>query len=128
MKNFLFSPRGRIARSAFWKAALVYVAAAGIVFGLLAALWQVIPGQDVDGNFSVEGARAIPYLILIFGYLGLCVWSGICVGMKRYHDRGKSGAWILIQLVPIVGPLWYLIEAGFLRGTEGPNRYGAEPA
>lgn len=49
------------------------------------------------------------------------------MAIKRYHDRDKSGAWVLIQLVPFVGPFWYVIEAGCLRGTVGPNRYGPDP-
>jgi uncharacterized membrane protein YhaH (DUF805 family) len=27
----------------------------------------------------------------------------------------------------VVGGVWYLIECGFLRGTEGSNRYGMDP-
>ncbi len=55
------------------------------------------------------------------------VWIGFAVGVKRYHDRGKSGWWVLIVLVPVIGGLWYLIECGFLRGTIGPNAYGPDP-
>jgi uncharacterized membrane protein YhaH (DUF805 family) len=29
--------------------------------------------------------------------------------------------------VPIIGPIWALVECGFLRGTEGPNAYGPDP-
>ncbi len=47
--------------------------------------------------------------------------------MKRYHDRNKSGWWVLIVFVPVIGGLWYLIECGFLRGTPGPNNYGPDP-
>ena len=56
------------------------------------------------------------------------VWIGLAVGVKRYHDRGKSGWWVLIALVPVIGGLWYLIECGFLRGTIGPNAYGPDLA
>ena len=34
------------------------------------------------------------------------------------------GWWVLIGLIPIIGALWLLIELGFLKGTDGPNRYG----
>jgi uncharacterized membrane protein YhaH (DUF805 family) len=47
--------------------------------------------------------------------------------VKRYHDRNKSGWWILIVFVPVIGGLWYFIECGFLRGTPGPNTYGPDP-
>jgi len=34
--------------------------------------------------------------------------------------------WILIVLSIVIG-LWALVELGFLRGTQGPNRYGPDP-
>ena len=52
---------------------------------------------------------------------------GIIVQIKRWHDRDKSGWWVLINLVPCIGPFWALIECGFLRGTPGPNKYGPDP-
>ncbi len=55
------------------------------------------------------------------------VYPGINLGIKRFHDRDKSGWWVLIILVPIIGPIWYFIEAGCLRGTVGPNRFGPDP-
>ena len=48
----------------------------------------------------------------------------IIVYIKRFHDRDKSGWWVLIGLIPIIGALWLLVELGFLKGTDGPNRFG----
>ena len=45
----------------------------------------------------------------------------INLGIKRFHDLGKTGWWVLIGFVPIIGGLWYLIEAGFLPGAKGPT-------
>ena len=36
---------------------------------------------------------------------------GIAVGIRRMHDIGKSGWWILINLVPIIGGIWFIILA-----------------
>ena len=55
------------------------------------------------------------------------IYPSIVLYAKRWHDRGKSGWWTLILLVPVIGGLWMLIECGFLRGTDGPNRFGADP-
>ena len=65
----------------------------------------------------------IPAIIvsLVFLYPALAVYT------KRWHDRGKSGWWSLIMLVPFIGPIWALVELGFLSGTPGPNQYGADP-
>ena len=57
----------------------------------------------------------------------LAFWISLAVGVKRWHDRNKSGWWMLIILVPVIGSLWYLIECGFLKGTTGPNTYGPDP-
>ena len=35
-----------------------------------------------------------------------------------------NGWWVLIGLIPIIGGIWLLIELGFLKGTDGPNRFG----
>ena len=50
------------------------------------------------------------------------------VHIKRFHDRDKSGWWVLIGLIPIIGAIWLLIELGFLKGTPGPNRFGSPVA
>lgn len=127
MVNYLFSPNGRLNRARFWLAALIYVAAMVLLVILYMILWQIIPGTTEGGEFKVEGVTALPYIGLGIAYMIVAVWSGICVAIKRFHDRGKSGAWVLIQLIPIVGALWYFIEAGCLRGTVGPNQYGPDP-
>ncbi|MDK1017721.1 MAG: DUF805 domain-containing protein, partial [Actinomycetota bacterium] len=46
---------------------------------------------------------------------------------KRWHDRDKSGWWMLIAFVPIIGGLWAFIETGLLQGTESDNQYGPNP-
>ena len=43
----------------------------------------------------------------------------ILVDIKRRHDRDKSGWWMPILFVPIIGAIWL-----FLAGTPGPNRFG----
>jgi uncharacterized membrane protein YhaH (DUF805 family) len=52
------------------------------------------------------------------------IWPSLAIATKRWHDRDKSGWWNLINLVPLVGPFWSLIECGFLPGTDGQNRFG----
>ena len=55
------------------------------------------------------------------------IYPIIALYAKRWHDRGKSGWWTLIGLIPIIGGLWILIELGFLKGTYGSNQYGPDP-
>ena len=48
----------------------------------------------------------------------------LAVYVKRFHDRGKSGWWVLIAFLPLIGFFWILIELGMLAGDPGPNTYG----
>lgn len=63
--------------------------------------------------------------LLAFVLLLATMVVGVATSVKRWHDRGKSGSWYFISLIPIVGPIWALVELGFLPGTPGDNRYGA---
>lgn len=56
----------------------------------------------------------------------LVLWPAIATSVKCWHDRDKSGWWVLINLIPVLGTLWVLVENGFLRGTPGPNRFGED--
>lgn len=58
----------------------------------------------------------------------LLFWPTLAVSVKRWHDRNKSGWWVLIALVPFVGWIWVLVENGFLRGDAGANRFGDPPS
>jgi uncharacterized membrane protein YhaH (DUF805 family) len=50
----------------------------------------------------------------------------IAVGVRRLHDIDKSGWWLLIGFVPILGMIVLIIFA-VRPGTEGPNRFGPAP-
>jgi uncharacterized membrane protein YhaH (DUF805 family) len=50
----------------------------------------------------------------------------LTVGIRRLHDIGKSGWWVLIGFVPLIGPLILLYFA--VQPSEGDNDYGPAPA
>lgn len=54
-------------------------------------------------------------------------WSLLAVAIKRYHDQGRRGWWLLLLLIPIIGPLWVVWSLGFRKGMHSENRYGAVP-
>ena len=108
LKRYLFSFEGRVTRLEYWMFYVPLIIGYIIVF-IFAAV------------FGEEAATIILYL------LGLVyIWSVIAIQVKRWHDRDKSGWWILINIIPIIG-FWALIENGFLSGTEGKNRFGEDP-
>ena len=108
--EFLFSAKGRASRSQFW---LKWV----LPYFIVTIVLEII----VFSVFSQNTASVILGL-----YFLAALWPTICVYIKRAHDRGRSGAFILLFLVPILN-LWPLIELLFLPGTTGSNEYGADP-
>lgn len=52
---------------------------------------------------------------------------GLAVTIRRLHDTDRSGAWYFIQLVPVIGAIWFLVLM-CLPGTHGTNRFGPDSA
>ena len=122
----LFSFDGRLNRAKFWLILIVTDIAMFVLLGILMAATGGSMTMGADGSMPEVGGGVVGSLVALVIILA-AVWIGLAVGIKRFHDRGKSGWWVLIALVPVVGALWYLIECGFLRGTPGPNSYGPDP-
>ena len=51
---------------------------------------------------------------------------GLAVSIRRLHDIDRTGWWLLIVLIPIIGTI-ILIVWFVKRGDEGNNRFGANP-
>ena len=139
-KTLLFSFSGRVNRAKYWLTVLIVMIAwfaAAIIGGILSAVLGFTIGMGV---FAIVGLA-----VVVFG-----IWAGSAVGLKRLHDREKSGWWLLVfWLLPNVlggagnalggfagGALsiasvgifvWAIVELGCLKGTTGPNMYGADP-
>jgi len=109
IKEIMFSFKGRIPRKTYWYSALGMILASFVLMFLVALL--------TGGN---ESAISVIMLIL---YIPL-IWVSLAIQVKRWHDRNKSGWWVLISFVPLIGPIWALIENGFLAGDEAENRFG----
>lgn len=50
----------------------------------------------------------------------------ISISVRRLHDIGRSGWWLLLIFVPLIGMIVLLIWFA-TRGNAGPNRYGPDP-
>jgi uncharacterized membrane protein YhaH (DUF805 family) len=73
----------------------------------------------VEGMFGSPG-----YLGLIYSLAVLL--PGIGVSIRRLHDTNKSGWWLLILLIPLVGTI-VLIVFMATDGTPGDNQFGPNP-
>jgi uncharacterized membrane protein YhaH (DUF805 family) len=141
--SYLFtSLDGRISRKPYWIGLLVMIAAAIVVFIALGFVLGVESRAFRVAGFVVQLALLYPSIALM---------------AKRLHDRNRPTWWAAIVMVPailqgllnamgVIGdPLnqnaldylfglvmfvvgvWFLIELGFLRGTQGANQYGPDP-
>lgn len=130
MKWLLGSFSGRIPRSKFWIGYLtVFATVLFLVYPLIGFIIFLAAKAEASGQGMSGGTIAI---LAVLGIIALIffvlanIWA-LAVYAKRWHDRGKSGWWSLILLIPYVGGLWLLVELGFLKGNSGPNQYGADP-
>jgi uncharacterized membrane protein YhaH (DUF805 family) len=111
--DILFSFKGRIRRLHFWLYVLgVWAISTGSVFALFALRPDMWMSQGT----------------IIFSLLQVTLfWSHLAVLTKRWHDRGKSGWWSLIMIIPIIGFFYTLIECGLMDGEPSSNQYGSSP-
>ncbi len=86
--------------------------------------WRISRARE-----TVERPLLFTNLVLAFGVVIFFFfsWTSLAVGAKRCHDRGRSGWFQLITLIPLIGSLWLFVELGLLKGKEGENRFGPDP-
>lgn len=99
---------GRARRKEFW------------MFGLISA----IISYSIMGIAMATGIEALMYLSYIYSLVVFLPSLGVSV--RRLHDIGKSGWFILIAFIPIIGAIW-LIVLFFKDSDEGTNEYGTNP-
>ncbi|HWD67671.1 MAG TPA: DUF805 domain-containing protein [Caulobacteraceae bacterium] len=124
--RILFSPFGRIGRMAYWLGSIFQSIALLLALDLtnfaqtqMSAIRSMPPETLKAHTGDALGLAAVALLSI-----SICLWWGFAIAAKRWHDRGKTGFWVLINLLPLIGPLWQFIECGFLPGTLGRNPYG----
>lgn len=137
IKELLFSFQGRIGRKVYWTWNVIYYLA---IFGF---------GMGVNILFPTISHLVLPVFLIV------ALVPDLAITAKRWHDRGKSSWWLLLNVPLVFGRLmspshtdpmlaptaeqmiafttsmicgtWILVECGFLRGKEGENQYGPEP-
>ena len=118
---------GRIPRSKFWLGVIILFVVQWIVWMVFAMTFgmemMAVDPNDPEAGLRMMRGMGLPIIILVLVFL----YPALAIYTKRWHDRAKSGWWSLILLIPVIGPIWFLVECGCLRGTEGPNEYGPDP-
>jgi len=121
--------------------------------GNYASLVDGDPATIETGHLAI----LVTIIALTFLGLILFLYVQITIMAKRLHDRNKSAWWVLFyfaalslprlfpdagmpdagrgmtasgtaaDMVAIVVWLWFFVELGFFKGTQGPNRFGPDP-
>lgn len=98
---------GRARRSELWWFVL-FSLLVSIAIGMLGVVSDTLAGIL---NFVVGLALLIPSL---------------SVGVRRLHDTDRTGWWILVWLIPLIG--WIILIVFYVQpGTPGENRFGPDP-
>lgn len=105
-----FSISGRACRSEYWYFVLFCFVGA-FVLGLIDAV--------VFGNTLQVSPLSTIFSLITFV-------PSVALSFRRLHDTGRSGWWLLLSFVPVLG--WIaLLYFHTQKGTDGTNAYGADP-
>ena len=159
--HLFFGFSGRINRGKYWLTLVIWIliwiiAVPVIILAALAILGVNVTDGSLPSPQDTEKfvKMILDYAVLFIIVLALAIlaWvSAFAIGVKRLHDRNRSGWWILLfyvvpavlggagqgtdgdlaqgilGLASVILSIWGLVELGFLRGTRGPNRFGPDP-
>jgi uncharacterized membrane protein YhaH (DUF805 family) len=103
---------GRARRKEYWMF---------VLFNILISVVLSIVDGFIGTSTLLFGS---PLLQGVYGLAILC--PGIAVSIRRLHDTDRSGWWVLIGLVPLVGAIVLIIFAA-QDGKPGSNQYGPNP-
>ena len=137
-----FNGRGRARRREYWYFVLFNGLFTYALMGILTlifgwpqpnteALINAHP-QTFDEMLPLMGDIYLQYLTSP-AMLGVMIWGlctlvqSICLLVRRFHDIGGSGWWVLLcAVVPYIGSLALLIVA-LIEGQPRENKYGPDP-
>ena len=103
---------GRARREEYWYFILFNILA-GIILGVV---------DNMTGTLNLETGMGF-----LSGLYSLAVLiPTIAVAIRRLHDTDRSGWWLLIALIPVIGGLVLLVFF-VLDGTPASNQYGPNP-
>ena len=103
---------GRARRSEYWFF-ILFTAIVSAVGGVLDAILGIRSGV-YGGTGPIQGVLQLALLV-----------PTLAAGARRLHDTGRSGWWLLIGLIPIVG--WIILVVFFVQDSHPANQHGPNP-
>jgi uncharacterized membrane protein YhaH (DUF805 family) len=101
---------GRARRSEYWFFFL-FTAIVGIVGSILDTVFGF---RNDYGSGPIQGVLNLALLV-----------PSLAVGARRLHDTSRSGWWLLIGLIPLVG--WIFLLVFFVQDSHPANEHGPNP-
>ena len=88
-----------------------------VIFSIVAVVIDNVLGlaNDNTGYGVLSGLYSLAIIL-----------PSLAIEIRRLHDIGKSGWWIFIALIPLVGSIWLLVLLA-TEGQPGENQYGPDP-
>jgi uncharacterized membrane protein YhaH (DUF805 family) len=102
---------GRARRKEYWMFALF-----NVIISIIISIIDNVIGTTYGSGTGVLGTIYSLAVLL----------PSLAVGVRRLHDTGRSGWWLLINLIPCVGWIVFLVFA-IQEGNAGDNAYGPDP-
>ncbi len=118
-----FDFSGRAGLLAYWVIGIAYL----VCVSLLCVAFMIWLGPAVETQAGLQLAMKTPEFygfMLVYLVMSVFRWA---LEVRRFHDRGVSGLWVLTWFIPIVGPFFMLVQwfkNCFLPGDQGPNQFG----
>ncbi len=104
---------GRARRSEYWWWYLFV-----IIVGTIANIIDRAAGLTY-GDVTYAGGWIASIVGLVF------LIPNLAVAVRRLHDTGRTGWWLLIGLIPVIG--WIILLIFFVSDSENDNQYGPYP-
>jgi uncharacterized membrane protein YhaH (DUF805 family) len=121
----IFCYTGRASREQYWMTILWQIISV-FVFGLVTILLRMPMGLPFFVQEVVLGWLFYLLLIALVLYVMASFFMFLALIVRRTHDIGLSGWWVLIGLVPFIGTLAIFIFM-VVGGNTGDNKYGPDP-
>ncbi len=123
-----FRSSGRASRSEFWLSAAAITIAAYILYFLMMIIVVTLAVGMKPTSHNPWQELSVP--LIGFGLLFVILFIALeivylCVLVRRLHDTGRSGWYLLVVFVPIIGP--FILLAFTLQISHPDNEYGVQP-
>lgn len=121
LKEVWFSFSGRLNRKAYWLKGVVPLWLLGSAIQIFGTLVGMMMGNSVGAVIGGIGLAVVLLPLIVFN-----IWVSLALMIKRLHDLGSPGWWVLGFFIPFYN-IWLAIKIAFFRGDVGTNSYGLDP-